>query len=113
MTSATNTAAAAVVTSAPAIASGWDSVSRLIVAARYFRLCMYATSASTSAAGSDPYLLGIGGFLVDFTLAAISVGFVIHSRTSLADSFAPTPSSGLVLFPLPATLWQTWHFWAA
>ncbi len=73
---------------------------------------MYATSPSRSAAGSDPYLAGIGGFLVDFALAAISVGFTIHWRISSADSFAPTPSSGLALLPLPAMPWQTWHFCA-
>ena len=37
---------------------------------------------------------------------------ISSSYFSSADSFAPTPSSGLALLPLPAMLWQTWHFCA-
>src|SRR5436190_5923827 len=80
--------------------------------ARYLRLCMYATSASRSAAGRLPYLFGIGGFLVDFAFAAMSFGWVIHCLMSSADSFPPTPSSGFALLPFPATEWHIWHFWA-
>ncbi len=40
ITSAMNTTAEAVVTSAPAIAIGCESVSRFIGEARYLRLCM-------------------------------------------------------------------------
>ena len=65
-----------------------------------------------SAAGSDPYLFGIGGFLVDFAFADISVGFVIHIRKSAADSLAATPSSGFALPPLPAMAWHVVHFCA-
>src|SRR5262245_38385517 len=79
---------------------------------RYLRLCMYATSASISAGASLAYFAGIGGFPVDFDFFAISTGLTIHSRISAADSLAPTLSSGLFLFPLPAIIWQTIHFWA-
>src|SRR6185295_1727044 len=74
ITSAQNTTAEAVVTSTPAIATGWESASRFIRCARYLRVCKYATRPSISAAGSDPYLFGIGGFFVDLTFAVISVG---------------------------------------
>src|SRR5262245_31598585 len=73
---------------------------------------MYATRASTSAAGSLENLFGMGGFLVDLAFAVISVGFTIHSLMSAAESFPPTPSSGLDLPPLPAMAWQIPHFWA-
>jgi hypothetical protein len=59
------------------------------------------------------YFAGITGFFVDLVLAAISTGSTIQLRISAADSFAPTPSSGFVLAPLPATAWQTEHFCAA
>src|SRR4029078_7380360 len=65
-----------------------------------------------SAAGSLPYLFGIGGFLVDFVFAVISVGLTIQCLMSSADSFPPTPSSGTALLPLPATWWHIEHFWA-
>src|SRR5262245_4653016 len=102
------TTADAVVNSAPAIASGCRaSASRVIVRARYFRLCRYAVSASRSPTGRLPYLFGIGGFFVDFAFVVISGGLVIHNRVSAALSFAPTPSSGLVLFPLPPIAWHS------
>src|SRR3954465_907019 len=63
-----------------------------------------------SAAGSLPYLFGIGGFLVDFALAAASVGVTIQCLISSAESLAPTPSSGLVLLPLPPIAWHICHF---
>src|SRR6185436_12144828 len=79
----------------------------------YLRLCMYATSPSRSAAGRFAHFFGIGGFLLELVLAAIATGSTIHARMSSAESFAPTPSSGLALPPLPAIAWQTEHFWAA
>src|SRR5262249_48324232 len=51
-------------------------------------------------------------FLVDFVLAVIVAGSVIHVLMSSADSFAPTPSSALCLPPLPAIEWHVWHFCA-
>jgi hypothetical protein len=48
------------------------------------------------------HFFGIGGFFVDFVCAIISSGCVIHLRTSSAESFAPTPSSGFCLLPFPA-----------
>ena len=78
----------------------------------YLRPCRYATSPSSSAAGRFAHFFGIGGFLVEFALAAIATGSTIHARMSSAESFAPTPSNGFCLFPLPVTAWQTWHFWA-
>ena len=59
------------------------------------------------------YFFGIGGFFVDFVLAAISIGLTIQLRMSSADSFVPTPSSGFVLLPLPAMAWHIEHFCAA
>src|SRR5262249_25532580 len=97
----------------PAIASGCRTSSEpLITAVRYFRLCMYATSASTSAAGRLPYFAGIGGFLVDLAFAAASTGCLIHCLMSSPDNFVPTLSSGFALLPLPAIWWHTEHFCA-
>jgi hypothetical protein len=53
------------------------------------------------------------GFLVDLAFAAIPFGSTIHCLMSSALSFPPTPSSGFVFLPLPATEWQVAHFWAA
>src|SRR3954453_2447251 len=107
-----NTTADAVAITAPAIASGSRESASIRLIERYLRLARYPTSASRSAAGSAAYLFGIGGFLVDFAFAVISAGCVIHCRMSSALILPPTPSSGLVLLPLPATAWHIWHFWA-
>src|SRR5215203_4635430 len=66
-----------------------------------------------SAAGSLSYFFGIGGFLVEFDSFVIATGSMIHCRMSSAESFAPTPSSTLLLPPLPAMEWHIEHFWAA
>src|SRR5688572_24495601 len=102
--STTNVTPATVARTAPA---------RATLTGSYFRLCRYATSASRSAAGKLVHFAGIGGFLADLVFAVISAGWVIQRRMSSAESFEPTPSSGLDFPPLPAIAWQTWHFCAS
>ena len=104
-----NSTAATVVMTTPAIASGWESASRLVTV-RLLQAQHVGDERVDVRGRQRLNLAGIGGFLVDFALAVISTGFTIHSLMSAADSFAPTPSSGLALLPLPAMLWQTEHF---
>ena len=79
ISSATNSAADVVVRSAPMIANGCRASTREpVVTALYFRLCMYATRASMSAAGNLLYRSGMGGFFCEFVFVAISFGFTIH-----------------------------------
>ena len=66
----------------------------------------------------DAWTLDIAGVdgkdsTLTFEHAVIATGSVIHCRISSALSFLPTPSSGLVLLPLPATAWHTEHFCAS
>ena len=58
-------------------------------------------------------LAGLIVITVGIGCAVISTGVRIHALVSSADSFLPTPSSGLVLLPLPAMAWHIWHFCAA
>ena len=55
----------------------------------------------------------IGGLRVALCFAAMTLALTIHSRSSSALYFVATPSSNSFALPLPATEWQSEHFWAA
>ena len=52
----------------------------------------------------------IGGLRCAPVLAVIPGASVIHDRMSASESLLPTPSSGPLVFPFPATEWHSVHF---
>src|SRR4029434_9302830 len=52
----------------------------------------------------------MGGLPWDLLFSAISLGVLIQALMSSEESLLPTPSSGFLEFPLPATEWHIVHF---
>ena len=101
ITSAMNTAAEAVVITAPAIASGWRTrASNRFTDDPLLQALHVGDERIDVRRRQAGYFAGIGGFFVDFVFAAIAFGSRIHCLISSALSLVPTPSSGFDLLPL-------------